>query len=132
LAEKNSFGIKFAIFAANIIKKYIMVNLIIKNLKEIEESVRDKSEELIKSKTEFYQELFKKYDKDLTIEVIVNKSASTYTISASIDLKSKKVLLAEEGKDAIQVITKLFNEFKKAVKRQYELERKDYEYKRKR
>jgi predicted RNA-binding protein Jag len=109
-----------------------MVNLIIKNLKEIEESIRNEAEQLINSKTEFYQELFKKYDKDLKIEVIINKSASTYTISASIDLKSKKVLLAEEGKDAIQVITRLFNDFKKTVKRQYELERKDYEYKRKR
>jgi hypothetical protein len=42
------------------------------------------------------------------------------------------VLIAEEGKDVEKVITGLFSEFKKAVKRQYELERKDYEYKRKR
>ena len=109
-----------------------MVKLIIKNLKEVDESVRDSVEELIESKVGFYQELFKKYSKDLTIEVIINNSSSTYTVSASIDLKSKKVLLAEEGKDALKVVTKLFNEFKKAVQRQYELERKDYEYKRKR
>ncbi len=109
-----------------------MVNLIIKNLKEIDAAVRDEAEKIINSKTKFYNELFKKYNKDLTIEVIINNSSSTYTISASIDLKSKKVLLAEEGKDPIKVINKLFNEFKKAVKRQYELERKDYEYKRKR
>jgi len=109
-----------------------MVNLIIKNLKEVEEGARDKVKEIIESKVEFYQELFKKYSKDLTIEVIINNSSSTYTISAAIDLKSKKVLLAEEGKEPVEVATKLFNEFKKAVKRQYELERKDYEYKRKR
>ena len=109
-----------------------MVKLIIKNLKEVEENSRQQAEELIKSKVEFYQELFKKYDKDLTLEVIFNKSASTYTVSASIDLKSKKVLLAEENAEVLKAVTVLFNEFKKTVKRQYELERKDYEYKRKR
>jgi len=109
-----------------------MVKLIIKNLKEVEENSRQQAEELIKSKVEFYQELFKKYDKDLTLEVIFNKSASTYTVSASIDLKSKKVLLAEENTEVLKAVTVLFNEFKKTVKRQYELERKDYEYKRKR
>ncbi len=108
-----------------------MVNLIIKNLKEIEEPFRKEFEDICKEKTTFFQNLFKKYDKDLTLEVIVNKSAKTYTVSASIDLKSKKVLIAEEDKDPLKAVRQLFNEFKKAVKRQYELERKDYEYKRK-
>ncbi len=109
-----------------------MVKLIIKNLKEVEEGPRATVERLCKEKSAFYEELFKKYSKDLTLEVIINKSASTYTISASLDLKSKKVLVAEEDKDALKAATRLFNEFKKVVKRQYELERKDYEYKRKR
>ncbi len=108
-----------------------MVKLIIKNLKEIEEPFRKEFEEICQEKLDFYQNLFKKYDKDLTLEVIVNKSAKTYTVSASIDLKSKKVLIAEENKDVLKALRNLFNEFKKAVKRQYELERKDYEYKRK-
>jgi len=108
-----------------------MVKLIIKNLKEVEEPFRKEIEEIINDKVEFYQNLFKKYDKDLTLEVIFNKSAATYLVSASIDLKSKKVLIAEEQKDVIKAVRQLFNEFKKAVKRQYELERKDYEYKRK-
>ena len=109
-----------------------MVNLVIKNLKEVEEGARDAVENICKEKSEFYKDLFKKYSKDLTLEVIINKSAKTYTISASLDLKSKKVLVAEEDKDAVAAATRLFNEFKKVVKRQYELERKDYEYKRKR
>jgi len=108
-----------------------MTKLIIKNLKEVELPYRKEVEDLINEKLEFYQNLFKKYDKDLTLEVIFNKSASTYTVSASIDLKSKKVLIAEENKDVLKATRQLFNEFKKAVKRQYELERKDYEYKRK-
>jgi len=108
-----------------------MVSLKIKNLKEIEETFRKEFEEICEEKFEFFKNLFKKYEKDLTLEVIANKSAKTYTVSASIDLKSKKVLLAEEDKDPLKAVRKLFNEFKKAVKRQYELERKDYEYKRK-
>jgi ribosome-associated translation inhibitor RaiA len=108
-----------------------MVTLTIKNLKEVETPFRDEVEKIIHEKMEFYQNLFKKYDKDLTLEVIFNKSSSTYLVSASLDLKSKKVLLAEEDKDILKTVRTLFNEFKKAVKRQYELERKDYEYKRK-
>ncbi len=109
-----------------------MVTLLIKNIKEVEESARESVETLCNEKAAYYNDLFKKYDKELTLEVIFNRSSSVYTISASINLKSKKVLLAEEGKDVLKSTTRLFNEFKKAVKRQYELERKDYEYKRKR
>ncbi len=110
-----------------------MVTLVIKNLKEIEEEFRGEVEKLCEEKSEFFKELFKKYDKDMTLEVIFDHSSSKlYKVSASLNLKSKKVLIAEEDKDALKAVTKLFNEFKKAVKRQYELERKDYEYKRKR
>jgi len=108
-----------------------MVKLIIKNLKEVETAYKKEVEAIIEEKMDFYRNLFKKYDKDLVLEVIFNKSASTYSVSASLDLKSKKVLIAEEDKDVVKAVRTLFNEFKKAVKRQYELERKDYEYKRK-
>ncbi|NPA37813.1 MAG: hypothetical protein GXO47_13295 [Chlorobi bacterium] len=109
-----------------------MVELIIKNISEVEEPLQEKVKALCEEKSEFYKELFKKYDKELTLEVIFDHSSSLYKVSASINLKSKKVLIAEEGKDVMKVVTGLFAEFKKAVKRQYELERKDYEYKRKR
>ncbi len=109
-----------------------MVNVIIKNLKEVEEAYRSEVEKICNEKAEFFKELFKKYDKELTLEIIFNHSSSTYNVSAAIDLKSKKVLIAEEDKDVVKATTTLLNEFKKAVKRQYELERKDYEYKRKR
>ncbi len=108
-----------------------MVKLIIKNLKEVELPYRKEVEEICNEKLEFFQNLFKKYGKELTLEVIINKSAKTYTVSAAIDLKSKKVLIAEEDRDILKAVHSLLNEFKKAVKRQYELERKDYEYKRK-
>ncbi len=109
-----------------------MVTLKVKNIKEAEEQVRDEIMNKCEEKLPFFEDLFKKYDKDLVLEVIIDKSSALYKISASINLKSKKVLLAEEDKDAVKVLTKLFSEFKKVVKKQYELERKDYEYKRKR
>ena len=109
-----------------------MITLKLKNLKEIEENFRNEVEQICEEKSEYFRELLKKYDRDLTLEIIFDHSSATYKVSASINLKSKKVLIAEEGKDIIQLVTKLFNEFKKVVKRQYELERKDYEYKRKR
>ncbi len=109
-----------------------MIELKLKNLKEIEEQYRDEVEKICQEKSEYFKELLKKYDKDLVLEVIFDHSSAVYKVSASINLKSKKVLIAEEGKEIKSVVTTLFNEFKKAVKRQYELERKDYEYKRKR
>lgn len=109
-----------------------MIDLKLKNLKEVAEEFRNEVEQICDEKSGYFRELFKKYDKDLILEVIFDHSSATYKVSASINLKSKKVLLAEEGKDIVPVVTKLFNEFKKAVKKQYELERKDYEYKRKR
>ena len=109
-----------------------MVELKIKNISEVEEELQGKIKALVEEKADFYKELFKKYDKDLTLEVIFDHSSAVYKVSASLNLKSKKVLIAEEGKDVEKVVTGLFSEFKKTVKRQYELERKDYEYKRKR
>ncbi len=110
-----------------------MVKLEIRNIKEIEEQFREEVEQKCNEKSEFFKELFKKYDKDLLIEVIFDhSSAKLYKVEITINLKSKRVTIYEENKDPLALVTKAFNEFKKAVKKQYELERKDYEYKRKR
>ncbi len=110
-----------------------MVKLELKNLKEIEnEEVREGFVAFWKEKQLYVEELFKNYDKDLTLEVIVDKSGKTYKISASLNLNSKKILTVEEGPVLMSVTEKLFSEFKKTMKRQKELERKDYLYKRKR
>jgi ribosome-associated translation inhibitor RaiA len=109
-----------------------MVTLILKNLKEVDSSFHKEIETIAKEKEDYYNERFKKYDKDLTLEVIFNKSSSLNKVSASLDLKSKKVLVAEEDKNPVMTLNKVFSSLKKAVKKQYELERKDYLYKRKR
>jgi ribosome-associated translation inhibitor RaiA len=108
-----------------------MVQLIIKNINEVEAEYHKELEELCHEKSAFFKELFKKYEKDMTLEVIFDHSSALYKVSASLNLKSKKVLVAEEDKNVMKATTAVFNALKKAVKRQYEMERKDYEYKRK-
>ncbi len=110
-----------------------MVQLIIKNLKEVEtETQRGQIREMAEEMQAKLETRFKRYGKDLTFEIIVNKSSATYLISAALNMKSKKVLQAEEGKDPILTAKKLLDEFFKQTARQIELERKDYLYKRKR
>ncbi len=110
-----------------------MVNLLIKNLKEVEtDAARKELQQLAERVREKLETRLKRYGKELTLEVIVNKSGATYSVSASLDMRSKKILHAEEGKEIEPLMHKLFNEFLRQVQRQIELERKDYEYKRKR
>ncbi len=109
-----------------------MVELVIKNVKELEDEYRSSVVSICEEKAEFFKELLKKYDKDLKLEVIFDHSSSLYKVSGSINLKSKKVLAVAEDKDAVKSVTGMFSDLKKMVKKQYELERKDYEYKRKR
>ncbi len=109
-----------------------MLKLIIKNIKEVEEPLHDKVTALCKEKSEFFENLLKKYGKEVPLEVIFDHSSKVYKVSGSLGLKSKKVLVVEEDEDVLKAVTRMFNELKKAGKRQYELERKDYLYKRKR
>lgn len=100
------------------------MELIIKNISEVEKEFQEEVKDICIEKSEYYKELFKKYDKGLVLEVIFDHSSLTYKVSASLNLKSKKVLVVEEDKDVKKALTTLFNEFKKVVKRQYELEKK--------
>ena len=109
-----------------------MVTLELKNIKEVDGNLLDEVKNICNEKAEYYNELFKKYDKDMVLEVIFDHSSAVYKVSASLNMKSKKVLVVEEDKDVVKSLNKLFSSFKKTVKKQYELERKDYEYKRKR
>ena len=109
-----------------------MVTLEIKNLKEVEDSLVEDVKALCNDKLEFYNNLFKNYNKDLDLIVIIDKSSALYKTSASLNMESKKVLLVKEDKDVLKALRALFADFKKTVKKQYELEKKDYLYKRKR
>ena len=110
-----------------------MVKLEIKNIKELPgEELKDQFTQICNEKNEYLNEYFKNYDKELTLEVIVNKDGEIYKVNTSLNMKSKKILHVEEGKEVLAVTTKMFKQFIKDVKRQKELERKDYLYKRKR
>jgi ribosome-associated translation inhibitor RaiA len=110
-----------------------MVKLEIKNIKEIaDDAIKEQFKQLCEDKRAYLDEYFKNYDKPLTFEVIVNRDGEVYKVSSSLNMKSKKILHVEEGKDVLAITTKLMKEFTKEAKRQKELERKDYVYKRKR
>jgi len=109
-----------------------MVKLEIKNIKEVEEDLIEDVKALCDEKQQYYNDLFKKYNKDLDLIVIIDKSSALYKTSASLNMESKKIVLAKENKDVLKALKALFADFKKTVKKQYELERKDYLYKRKR
>lgn len=109
-----------------------MVTLEIKNIKEVEENLIEEVKDLCNEKAEYYNDLFKKYSKDLDLIVIIGRTSVLYKVSASLNMESKKILLVKENKDILKALKALFSDFKKTVKRQYELERKDYLYKRKR
>lgn len=103
-----------------------------KNLKEVDSNLHNEITSIIEEKKAFFDNLFKKYDKTPTFEVIFDHSSSVYKVTASIDLKSKKILSVEEDKDAVKAVRALMSKFKTAVLKHYEIERKDYEFKRKR
>ncbi len=52
-----------------------MIELIVKNLKEVEGN-KEEITNIINEKKEFFDNLFKKYDKNLTFEVIFDHSSS--------------------------------------------------------
>ncbi len=109
-----------------------MIKYIIKNIKEVEADLQTEVKKYFEEKQEFYTELFKNYGKEMTMELIIDHSSSMYKASISLNMKSKKILVIKEDKEIMNTLTDLFSRFKNAVKRQYELERKDYTYKRKR
>jgi len=109
-----------------------MVEFKIKNLSEVDEKYHYEIKAFCENKAKYFKDLFKKYSKNLTLEVIFDHSSSLYKISVAIDMKSKKILSVEEGKEVMPVLDKLCNKFKVAVKKHYELEKKEYTYKRKR
>ncbi len=109
-----------------------MVTLSIKDIKKVPEKYRDKVKEVIEERHGYYSVFFKKYDKPMVMEVIFKQTASLFTVSVSLNMKSKKVLSVAEGNEILPVVNSLFSGFKKAVKKQYELEKKEYLYKRKR
>ena len=110
----------------------ILANVGMKNREKIANELENEVVQICVSKKEYFSELFKKYNKQLKLEVIFNKTAGNYKVSISLNLKSKKLLLAKEGKNIIKLTNSLFSDFKKMAKRQYELEKKEFEYKRKR
>ena len=108
-----------------------MIHLEIYNFNELEAPYIDEVRKIIQSKKDYYEQLFKKYPKDLLLEVKFNKDKE-YRVSIGINMQSKDIRIVETGRDPVAALRRAFAEFKKTVKRQLAHERKDYLYKRKR
>ncbi len=108
-----------------------MLHLEIYNFNELEAPYIEEVRRIIQSKKDYYEQLFKKYPKDLLLEVKFNKDKE-YRVSIGINMQSKDIRIVETDRDPVAALRKAFAEFKKTVKRQLAHERKDYLYKRKR
>ncbi len=108
-----------------------MLNLEIYNFNEIEPVYQAEIKRSVQDKKDYYEQLFKKYDKDLILKVGLNKD-NEYRVSIEINMKSKDLQVVKTGKDLLKIWSEAWKDFKKAVKKQIQLERKDYLYKRKR
>ncbi len=107
-----------------------MVELIVKNLKEIESpALREEVQKIAENNKQFFEKLFKKYAKPVRVEIRIDYSSKRYKVAGEVHLISKKIELAEEHFEVLEAVRKLFKELKNAVKRQYEKERKEYKRK---
>ncbi len=108
-----------------------MLQLEIYNFNELEPVYQAEIRKSVQDKKEYYEQLFKKYDKDLILKVSFNKDKE-YRVAIEINMKSKDLQVVKTGKDPVKILAEAWKDFKKAVKKQIQLERKDYLYKRKR
>ncbi len=109
-----------------------MLRIEIKNLNDIEEVFYPSIKNIIREKENYFAKLFKKYSKDLLLTVTFNKD-NEYRVSVEINMQSKHIRIVKtDKKDPLAALQQAFSDFKKAVKKQIHIERKDYLYKRKR
>ncbi len=108
-----------------------MLTTEIRNFNEVEATYQPEIRKMIKQRQEYFENLFKKYSKDLVLKIDFNKDKQ-YRVNLEINMLSKTVSVTELDKEPVAALRRAFSEFKKAVKRQIALERKDYLYKRKR
>ncbi len=108
-----------------------MVSIEIFNINEVEEIYLHEIRKIIKQKQDYFENLFKKYTKPVSIQIDFNKDKH-YRVNIEINLKSRKVSVTEIAPDPVEALREAFSDFRRSVKRQLALERKDYLYKRKR
>ena len=106
----------------------IKTNLI--NLEKLDENKKSQVEEIINQRMQYFDELFKRYPKDVTFEFKFIQKSSGWKIEAMVEMMSTTLFFEESGKNLIKVLSELFSKIKKQVKKQKAIERKDYEYKR--
>ncbi len=99
-------------------------------LEQIEESKRQTIQEIINQRLQYFNELFKRYPKDVIFELKFTKKPSGWKLDAMVEMASTTLFFEESGKNLTKLVSDIFSKIKKQVKKQKAIERKDYEYKR--
>ncbi len=107
-----------------------MIKLSLVNFELIDESKKQEIQELIDSRLQYFNELFKRYAADVPLEVKFQKKPSGWKVDVMIKMQSATLYFEESGKNLVKVLGKVFSKMKNQVKKQKAIERKDYEYKR--
>ncbi len=107
-----------------------MIKLSLVNFDHVEESKREKLQQLIDARLQYFNELFKRYPVDVPLEIKFQKKPSGWKVDVMIKMQSTTLYFEESGKNLEKILGSIFGKMKKQVKKQKAIERKDYEYKR--
>jgi RNA polymerase sigma factor (sigma-70 family) len=89
-------------------------------------------EEEVQKKVRLLQKILRHYPKELVIDIFVSREGNhDYTVTASLDLKSKEVVVKERGSKAVIVVNNALDKLRTLIKEQIRLERREHLRKRK-
>lgn len=89
-------------------------------------------EEEVHKKMRLLQKILRRYPKELVVEIFVNREGNhDYSVTASLDLKSKEVAVKERGSKAVIVVNNALDKLRTLLIEQIRLERREHLHKRK-
>lgn len=89
-------------------------------------------EEEVQKKMRLLQKILRHYPKELVVGIFVSREGNhDYTVTASLDLKSKEVVVKERGSKAVIVVNNALDKLRTLIKEQIRLERREHLRKRK-
>jgi RNA polymerase sigma factor (sigma-70 family) len=83
--------------------------------------------EEVQKKMRLLQKMLLQYPKELVMDIFVSREGNhDYTVTASLNLKSKEVVVKESGSKAVIVVNNTLDKLRTLVKEQIRLERREY------
>jgi DNA-binding HxlR family transcriptional regulator len=107
-----------------------MINLQLTNFDILPEDKKQKVQQIIDEKIQYFNQLLKRYPTEVPLEIKFQKKQSGWKIDILVKLQSKDIYLEQSGKNLEKILSKSLSTLKNQIKKQKAIERKDYEYKR--